>query len=80
MPGPISDSHKGPSDDAPYVPSWSYPNGKPKMCPCGHHEGYHNDKGYCLHRNRCHCAGLPTECFTTDEEFSNIRSSKTESE
>ena len=36
MPRPVSDSYKGPSDDAPYVPSWCYPNG-PRVCPCGHH-------------------------------------------
>jgi hypothetical protein len=42
MPGPVSDSSAGPSDDAPYVPSWCYTNG-PRMCPCGHHEGYHSD-------------------------------------
>lgn len=40
MPGPVSDSSKGPRDDTPYVPSWCYRNG-PRMCPCGHHEGYH---------------------------------------
>lgn len=45
MPGEISRSYEGPPDDAPYVPSWCYPDGKPHMCPCGHHEGYHNDGG-----------------------------------
>lgn len=62
-PGPVSDSHIGPSDDAPYVPSWCYENG-PKMCPCGHHEGYHNDGGQCLMAHKCNCSGLPAECFT----------------
>ena len=68
MPGPVSDSSRGPSDDAPYVPSWCYPNG-PRMCPCGHHEGYHNDAGVCLQRHKCKCAGLPAEANTPDEEF-----------
>ena len=47
MPGPISDSSPGPRDDAPYVPHWCYPKG-PRMCPCGHHEGYHADSGACV--------------------------------
>lgn len=67
MPGPISSSHTGPSDDSPYVPHWCYPRG-PKMCACGHHEGYHNDKGVCLQRAKCGCSGLPFECRSTDEE------------
>lgn len=69
MPGPISDSHKGTPDWAPYVPTWCYPNNSPKMCPCGHHEGYHADNGECLHRTSCGCTGLPVESFTTDAEF-----------
>ena len=43
---------------APYVPSWCYEDG-PRMCQCGHHEGYHNDDGQCLHARRfskCGCA------------------------
>lgn len=68
MPGPVSDSHRGPSHQAPYVPSWCYPRG-PKVCPCGHHEGYHNDRGACLNRQRCGCAGLPAHCRSSDEEF-----------
>jgi hypothetical protein len=63
MPGPVSDSSAGPSDDAPYVPSWCYTNG-PRMCPCGHHEGYHSDGGECLQRTRCGCQGLPQNCRT----------------
>lgn len=63
MPGPISESFKGRSDGTPYVPSWCYKNG-PRECPCGHHEGYHNDGGECLHRARCGCAGLPAHCLT----------------
>jgi len=73
MPGPVSDNNPGTADHMPYVPSYCYPNGKPKMCPCGHHEGYHNDKGECLHAHhfsKCGCTGLPAECLTTDEEFS----------
>lgn len=63
MPGEISITNPGPSNDAPYVPSWCYENG-PKMCPCGHHEGYHNDAGECLLRHKCKCAGLPKDCLT----------------
>lgn len=68
MPGPISDSHKGTPDHAPYVPSWCYRSG-PRLCPCGHHEGYHNDKGTCLHAAACGCTGLPPESLTPDEEL-----------
>ena len=63
MPGPTSDSHKGTPDDAPYVPSWCYPKG-PRQCPCGHHEGYHNDTGACLRAHQCGCKGLPADCYT----------------
>ena len=74
MPGPVSDSHPGPRDaangqGAPYVPSWCYPHGRPKTCPCGHHEGYHADDGRCLNAARCGCAGLPESCHTSDAEF-----------
>lgn len=64
MPGSVSDSHPGTPDDAPYVPSWCYPGGGPKVCPCGHHEGYHNSDGACLLVARCQCEGLPPECLT----------------
>lgn len=63
MPGPVSDSSKGPSDDTPYVPSWCYAHG-PKMCPCGHHEGYHGDDRKCLLSHKCKCTGLPDDCYT----------------
>jgi hypothetical protein len=63
MPGPVSDSHPGIPDDAPYAPTWCYPLG-PRMCPCGHHEGYHGDNGACLLQARCSCVGLPPECRT----------------
>jgi len=63
MPGSNSDSFGGPTDETPYVPSWCYRNG-PKACPCGHHEGYHNDAGECLNRHACGCTGLPADCFT----------------
>jgi hypothetical protein len=80
MPGPVSESYKGTPDDAPYVPSWNYPNG-PKMCPCGHDEGYHADDGVCLFERydfskrkarshpRCGCTGLPAHCRTSIEEL-----------
>jgi hypothetical protein len=67
-PGPVSDSSKGAPDDAPYVPSWCYPKG-PRICPCGHHQGYHDDNGKCLLTNRCGWAGLPAECRTPDDEM-----------
>jgi len=67
MPGPISDSHKGPPESGPYVPSWCYKNG-PQMCPCGHHEGYHNDDGACLLHLNCGCRGLPLNRRTPLED------------
>lgn len=69
MPGPVSDSSKGPGPESPYVPSWCYPNNAPKVCPCGHHEGYHNDAGECLQRLRCGCKGLPPDCQTPLEDL-----------
>lgn len=68
MPGPISDSYAGKQDHHPYVPSWCYKSG-PKMCPCGHHEGYHNDAGTCLNAHQCACEGLPAACFTPMEDL-----------
>ena len=75
MPGPVSDSYQGSPDDGPYVPSWLYPRG-PKMCPCGHHEGFHNDKGACLLAHQCRCAGMPVECRSTDEEMDDADASQ----
>lgn len=75
MPGPVSDSNKGMPDHAPYVPAHCYPNNAPKMCTCGHHEGYHNDRGECLHTHgqngqpACGCTGIPDSCKTSDQEF-----------
>lgn len=69
MPGPVSDSSRGPSDYAPYVPSWCYPLGSPKMCPCGHHEGYHDDAGVCCMARLCGCKGLPADCLTPMDEM-----------
>ena len=69
MPGPVSDSYPGPGPRTPYVPSWCYPNNSPKMCPCGHHEGYHGDSDICLLSFECGCKGIPVECKTTDEEM-----------
>lgn len=69
MPGPVSDSHPGAPDGGPYVPTWCYPKGKPKMCPCGHHEGFHNDDGACLKAHECGCAGLPADCLTPMEDM-----------
>jgi hypothetical protein len=63
MPGPVSDSYEGPPDDGPYVPSWCYEDG-PRMCPCGHHEGFHADTGACLLAHQCQCRGLPDDCRT----------------
>lgn len=59
MPGEVSRSNPGPSDDSPYVPHWCYADeGGPKMCICGDHEGYHNDAGQCLRAGKCGCAGF----------------------
>ena len=66
-PGPVSDSNPGPGERSPYVPSWCYRSG-PRMCPCGHHEGYHNDAGACLLAAECRCAGLPADCLTPTSE------------
>lgn len=68
MPGVVSESSRGPSDDSPYIPSWSYKNG-PKQCPCGHGENYHNDNGDCLLERKCGCVGLPDACRTPFEEM-----------
>ena len=68
MPGAVSDRFKGPGDGTPYVPSWCYPKGA-RMCPCGHHEGYHNDAGTCLLHGTCRCTGQPADCFTPDEDM-----------
>lgn len=67
MPGPISDTTSGPSDQTPYVPSWCFENG-PKMCKCGHHEGYHSDAGECLHAKSCGCAGADWQYAAKEDE------------
>lgn len=72
MPGPVSDSNPGPSERSPYVPGFCYPKG-PRMCPCGHHEGYHAGAGgACVLVNECGCKGLPAECWTPDDEMWNF--------
>ncbi len=68
MPGSVSESFKGPGDCTPYVPSWCYPKGA-RICPCGHHEGYHSDAGACLLYHNCRCTGLPADCLTPDEDM-----------
>ena len=69
MPGPVSDSSKGPSEDSPYIPSYCYPKG-PRMCPCGHHEGYHaGNFGKCVQAHKCGCSGLPAGCWTPNDEM-----------
>lgn len=68
MPGPVSDRYGGTPDGAPYVPSWLYKNG-PKMCKCGHHEGYHSDDGVCIHGAECKCEGMPEDTMTPIEEM-----------
>ena len=60
-PGPVSDSFGGPGEETPYVPAWCYddrPGGRPLVCECGDHEGFHNDDGVCLRRLKCNCTGL----------------------
>lgn len=59
MPGPVSDSSKGPGSGTPYVPSWCYDDvDGPLICACGHHEGYHADDGECNQRHVCNCDGF----------------------
>lgn len=70
MPGPVSDSYQGARDHQPYVPGYCYPNG-PKVCGCGHHEGYHAGLGGACVAGGCGCKSLPAEAFTTDEELSH---------
>ena len=70
MPGEVSRTNPGPGPRSPYVPHWCFPNNAPKICPCGHHEGYHGgDNDLCLLVAECGCGGLPDECKTTDEEM-----------
>jgi len=61
MPGEASRSGLGPSDDSPYVPPWCYDAPGPKMCKCGDHEGFHNDKGQCLKVSKCGCLGFQSK-------------------
>ena len=68
MPGMVTESFKGPGDSTPDVPGWCYPKGA-RMCPCGHHEGYHDDAGTCLLHHNCGCKDLPAECFTPEENM-----------
>jgi hypothetical protein len=68
MPGPVSTSSIGPSDDSPYVPSWCYENGNPPMCSCGHHHGYHNDAGECNQAHKCACKGYKATVPEIDNE------------
>jgi hypothetical protein len=58
MPGPVSESSKGPDPETPYVPSWCYDPPGPRLCACGHHEGFHNDAGQCLQARICKCKGF----------------------
>ena len=62
MPSPqqISTTPTDASDEAPFVPSWCYAKG-PRMCPCGHHEGYHADEGWCLLITRSAVRARPGE-------------------
>lgn len=63
----VSRSSTGPGENTPYVPSWCYPKG-PKICKCGHHEGYHGDAG-CLLAQDCRCPGMPESEKTPIEEM-----------
>lgn len=55
MPGEISRSSPGPNDNCPYIPDWCYENNNPPMCSCGHHRGFHDEKGTCLLIRKCKC-------------------------
>lgn len=68
MPGPVSDSYRGPPEGSPYIPAHVYPKG-PRACPCGHHEGYHDSNGACVRVNECGCTGLPADRLTPDDEM-----------
>ena len=58
MPGEVSLSNVGPSNESPYVPSWCYKGPRPHICTtCGCGENYHNDAGECLRRTVCGCTG-----------------------
>jgi hypothetical protein len=63
MPGSVSDQYQGPSDLCPYVPSWCYDPPGPRMCACGHHEGYHGDDGHCVVQRwgTCKCTGFQSD-------------------
>lgn len=61
MPGEISRSNPGPPEGSPYVPSWCYEGGRPRVCSCGDHEGYHNDADVCLRQAQCGCKGADYE-------------------
>jgi hypothetical protein len=70
----LSDSVRGPRPRnaptrtvTPYVPASCYAAG-PRVCPCGHHEGYHSDAGVCLLTAACQCVGLPAACRTPMED------------
>ena len=67
MPGPVSDSSAGPSDAAPYVPSWCYDPPGPLMCTCGHHEGFHGDDGHCNQAlyGTCKCVAFAARATST---------------
>lgn len=49
--------------DAPWVAEDCYPEG-PRLCPCGHHEGFHAHSGACRWAAICGCIGLPVESYT----------------
>lgn len=51
--------------DAPWVTEDCYPDG-PRLCPCGHHEGYHASNGACRFTKDCGCDGLPVESCTPE--------------
>ena len=57
-----------PGTTVPDVPSWCYRKG-PRTCPCGHHEGYHNDAGVCHLKHKCKCIGQPAESLTPNDEL-----------
>ena len=68
MPGPVSESSEGPPDDSPFVPSWCYPDNEPRMCFCGHHEGWHDDLGECAMIG-CKCPGMPEDQKTSLDDM-----------
>ena len=59
MPGEVSQSNPGPSDESPYVPSLVLRTFRCRVCAfVATMSGYHNDAVMCLRQAFCHCSGF----------------------